>query len=864
MKRALHATLATVVSALTALIALPFGTLAQGAARYVNASDATCGGHSPCYATIQTAVTAALAGDTIIIQAGSYTEQVKVTGKNNTASATEADRIVITADPNAPVGSVVLHGTVTQCTNGFAVRFQQSKFVTIRGLTITGAGGQGISLMGGNNQNQAIHIERNRIVGNATGSGDSCNGGIVVSGGNPGTLIVNNLIDGNGRDGVATLDAAGGPHYLIGNTIHANAWNGVDVTGNHEVYLVNNAITANGTASGTTGGRVGVQRQSSNKPNPAGIHLLNNLICGNRLGEIAGPVLDGTDSNNLTPTGSEGPGVSASPGCNVVTNVYANVAGADGLANTLDDDFTLTTSSPAIDRGMDPRTLGLDLSFNALFEADYAGAGARPKNGTHAPTPAFDIGALEFTLPDTQAPAVTIQQPAITGFVRQTVTVQAQAIDDTAVATLSVTLDGRPFSVSLAPTPPAASVTATASWNTMTVPDGSHTLAATASDGAGNTGSASRVVIVDNTPPDTQITGGPSGTTQDTTATFTFTGTDNLTPSASLVFSFRLDGGAFSPFSSQTMATFTGLAAGPHTFEVKARDLAGNEGETPALQTFTVSSLSVTITEPINGATVPTGVVLVRGTVQSGGAEVGVTVNSVPAAIQGNAFAAALLVDPTTTTITAIATTTTGTTAASASTVTVSAAASFATVIITPSPATGVAPMGTRFTISGLADGTTIQWDFDGDGVVDATASSADSPTYVYSRPGVYVPTATFVDSGGVAQRTVAVIQVFDAAAFATSLQSKWSGMRDSLRVGDIPGALTFVVSVARPIYDEAFRILTPLLPNIDAILTDLRFVEVYGTEAFSEAVRIDGAQAVSFEVRFIIDADGVWRIESF
>lgn len=105
---------------------------------------------------------AAQAGDTVQIQAGTYVEQMQITGKNNTAGATEADRIVLQADPAAAVGSVTLHGAVSQCTNGYAIRLQQSKFVTIRGLTITGAGGEAIALLGGNNQNTAIHLERNR------------------------------------------------------------------------------------------------------------------------------------------------------------------------------------------------------------------------------------------------------------------------------------------------------------------------------------------------------------------------------------------------------------------------------------------------------------------------------------------------------------------------------------------------------------------------------------------------------------------------------------------------------------------------------------------------------------------------------
>jgi hypothetical protein len=243
--------------------------------------------------------------------------------------------------------------------------------------------------MGGTNGNQAIHLERLRIFGNGS---SECNGGITVNRDNPGTLIVNSLIYGNGRNGVTFLDADGGPHYLIGNTIHGNAWSGVSVARNHETWLINNAITGNGTASGSTGGRFGVSRESSTSAQPAGIHLLNNLICGNRLGEINGPALDATDADNLTPTGAEGTGVTASPGCATTTVVYTGVAGPDVLLNSADDDFTPAGDSPLVDRGMDPRTLGL----NGVLLGDFLEDGVRPHNATGTPTARFDIGAIEL------------------------------------------------------------------------------------------------------------------------------------------------------------------------------------------------------------------------------------------------------------------------------------------------------------------------------------------------------------------------------------------------------------------------------------------------------------------------------------
>ena len=360
---------------------------------FVNRADPSCDGKSPCYSTIQAAVEVAQPGSVIRIQAGTYPEQISIE-KNKFPNATEFDRIVLEADPALQPGQVILTGAPgPQCTERWAIRIKQSKFITIRGLTITGTGGQAISLMGGNNGNQEIHIELNRIFGNGSGS---CNGGITIARGNPGTLIVNNLLYANGRNAITFEDADGGPHYIINNTIYRNQWNGIEVARNHVVTIANNIVNKNGTASGSTGGRFGVKRENSSNPQPLGIKLRNNLVCGNTLGEISGPVLDTTDAGNFTPQGSEGAGVSAFPGCDLPANLFVNLNGLDSLPNTADDDFNLRQDSLAIDIGMDPRTLGFNPAFNPIFEADFALEGVRPADGNADRVASFDAGAFEL------------------------------------------------------------------------------------------------------------------------------------------------------------------------------------------------------------------------------------------------------------------------------------------------------------------------------------------------------------------------------------------------------------------------------------------------------------------------------------
>jgi hypothetical protein len=117
------------------------------------------------------------------------------------------------------------------------------------------------------------------------------------------------------------------------------------------------------------------------------------------------------------------------------------------------------------------------------------------------------------------------------------------------------------------------------------VAEGSHTYTAIASDSAGNTSavSNSRTVIVDTTAPDTAVDSGPAATTNETTATLTFSSSEGGSS-----FDCRLDGAAF--VSCTSPLSYSSLAEGSHTFEVKASDAAGNTDATPATRSWTVDT----------------------------------------------------------------------------------------------------------------------------------------------------------------------------------------------------------------------------------------------------------------------------------
>jgi hypothetical protein len=88
-------------------------------------------------------------------------------------------------------------------------------------------------------------------------------------------------------------------------------------------------------------------------------------------------------------------------------------------------------------------------------------------------------------------------------------------------------------------------------------------------------------------PPDTIIDSGPSGITNDPTPTFAFHSTE---PGST----FQCDSeGAYGFTSCTSPETTRRLVDGPHTFQVRARDAAGNQDPVPASRSFTVRTAEV-------------------------------------------------------------------------------------------------------------------------------------------------------------------------------------------------------------------------------------------------------------------------------
>jgi hypothetical protein len=204
-----------------------------------------------------------------------------------------------------------------------------------------------------------------------------------------------------------------------------------------------------------------------------------------------------------------------------------------------------------------------------------------------------------YDCPDTVAPDTTITSRPELFTSSNTASFAFTGTDNVAVTGFECQLDSGSFEACTSPK----------AYSALAV--GPHTFQVRAKDAKGNvdTTPASFGWTVDTTPPDTSISAKPTDPSNSSAASFTFSGDDAVTPAGNLSFECKLDAGGFAACTSAK--SYTGLADGPHTFEVRATDAASNTDATPASVTWTVDT-----TPP--GLTVPRSNVIQEATGSSG------------------------------------------------------------------------------------------------------------------------------------------------------------------------------------------------------------------------------------------------------
>jgi glucose/arabinose dehydrogenase len=476
-------------------------------------------------------------------------------------------------------------------------------------------------------------------------------------------------------------------------------------------------------------------------------------------------------------------------------------------------------------------------------------------------------------LHDDHLPIVTISEPFPGAYVRDMATLRARGEDEgSGIASITFMLDEDVVATVENDDPPAPLI-GSAALDVRRVPEGAHAVTVAAMDRAGNTAAAAQLLVVDRTPPDTHILSDPGPDTAERTVTFGVGGIDVQSPA--LEFSWRLDEGAWAPYGRAATIVVSDLTPGPHRFEVRARDLAGNEDPTAAAHTFTVIALRVRIVEPASGALITTETVWVRGTIdRAGPVEITIplpeefrqelSVDSLWVPAIAGTFAVVVPVARGTTALTVTARDAQGNSASESIDVTVQLPLGAPTAGFDVFPAAGLAPHTVRFGAPTFPAGA-FSLDLESDATVDYEGDGLESREFTYARPGAYVATLRVTTQDGQTFTGRTSVEVYDRAALEAQLQAAWGGLKEALRTRDVQRAATFVHSGRRAAWQEYLSQLpASAFEAIDSVFTEVTLLDMAPGRAECQMMREVGGVVYSFPVSFLIDADGRWRLWQF
>ena len=272
--------------------------LAAGTVYIVDATSPTCGAQGPGtpaqpFCTIAGAANVAAAGDTVLVQAGTYpgtavnprnsgvtfaansgvtisggTKAFAISSRNNitisgfTITNTGSNAISVSGGSNVTISNNVESFAGTPITSpgvgiylsnvaGGLVQGNVTHDNSAHGIYLSGTT-TGVMVRGNTSYHNAYQYQRNAngiddiapgnsIVGNVTYSNEDS--GINMYTGANNTYIADNLTYGNGDHGIDDLNVTGG--RIIGNTVYGNCTTGINVEGTSGNYVVENNVSMN-------------------------------------------------------------------------------------------------------------------------------------------------------------------------------------------------------------------------------------------------------------------------------------------------------------------------------------------------------------------------------------------------------------------------------------------------------------------------------------------------------------------------------------------------------------------------------------------------------------------------------------------
>lgn len=325
----------TILTIASALFAFGVCNLAQGATLCVNPTGA-----SGCQATIGAAVSAASAGDTIQIAAGTYKEDVVIKVPLSLIGAGSATTII----------------NATGLANGIYVDGADApglSNVVISGLTVEKANFQGILVENASNitiwSNQILN---NNLALNTAGSTPTCPG------------IPSNLQSGEGEDCGEGMNLTGVDHSVVSNNVVQNNSGGILISDDTGATF-DNVITGN---------------VVSNNPLDCGITIASHSGKG---------VYGNTISNNqVANNGTKVPGAGAGVG------IFAPGPGSKAYSNVVVNNTITGNGLPGVtmhNHAAPPKAPAVDLNDNIIVGNAISGNGADTEDAATPGTAGINI-----------------------------------------------------------------------------------------------------------------------------------------------------------------------------------------------------------------------------------------------------------------------------------------------------------------------------------------------------------------------------------------------------------------------------------------------------------------------------------------
>jgi hypothetical protein len=186
-------------------------------------------------------------------------------------------------------------------------------------------------------------------------------------------------------------------------------------------------------------------------------------------------------------------------------------------------------------------------------------------------------------------------------------------------------------------------------------------------------------------------------------------------------------------------------------------------------------------------------------------------------------------------------------------------------VFITATPSNGTAPLVSSLRVRNThgAGYAGVEWDFNGDGIVDTAGPLLLEVDHAFPTPGIYQPRVILKDVSGSAFMASTIVNVIAKDRLTGLLQGKWDLMFSSILAHDTATALQLLDPEVREEY-KAFFLNPVSIPLLSALAGKLEFKELYGPYAtFNKKVLIDGMSKDVF-VKFKMDDVGFWKIRFF